>query len=608
MALDLEKDFKKYEPKIKGLLNDQKNAYFKSRCFTRLRDRYFRLLNSNDMSFNHSANRQVISGNNATQSKIAIPLVKERSLIREAVLKQNFRGEPLFSLEPTGATPTENANNAQDVLNSNLKSTNFRSKVLKVIFKDLAEFGASVCYTSWRQSKKTALKTVNTDFGPDRVETETVKKNAVNYCIHILDYFQNPEISDPEDSDYIGHIERISYGRFKAHYSQNKDFYIKSNVEKLLKRAATEAISDPNYHKKYEDDDTAQFNFPMDRVVIYSTCNIKGNEDNENFYYIEMIAGEIVRFQINPHDDDIRPYACLSFYPRREYWWGNSDSEFVLPHEQYTNLLMGMKADNALRSLQQYIFYGKNRIDTADWNNRRKNGGMIGVELKGNETLNQLLYQMQPYDNSLNTVDSIMREVKESQQRLTPRPDFTRAATQGGIKNSTATAAVILEEQGDVSEALILENVSYGIKTIGRNNLVILQQRLPDVFAIRPAATEAQKILEKNQILGNVEFFIETSLNKNKSSEMIRLQNVLTAIMNFKGSGDPAFQNLDVMPLVRKILKNADIGDVDEYIQAPALPQVPGAVPSNIMPGQETAGAALSLSAPQAQEGALNAA
>jgi hypothetical protein len=270
-----------------------------------------------------------------------------------------------------------------------------------------------------------------------------------------------------------------------------------------------------------------------------------------------------------------------------------------------------MKADNALRALQQYIFYEKGAIDVADWNNRHKNGGMVGIETKGNKNLNQLLYQVQPQDYSLQGTDAIMREIKESQQRLTPRPDFTRAATAGGIRNSTATAAVILDEQGDVAEAQILENFMFGLKKLAYNNIIIMQQRLGDEFAIRPSITEDQKILTKRQILGNFNFHVETSLNKNKASELLRLQNVLTAIMNFKGSGDAAFQTIDVAPLVRKILKNADIGDIDEYYAAPPTAQVEGAQPDALLQGQELAGGiGLEMAPPTTEqpEEALNAA
>jgi hypothetical protein len=79
-------------------------------------------------------------------------------------------------------------------------------------------------------------------------------------------------------------------------------------------------------------------------------------------------------------------------------------------------------------------------------------------------------------------------------------------------------------------------------------------------------------------------------------------------MMNFKGSQDPAFQTIDLTPLVRKVLKNADIGDVDEYFAAPPTAQVPGAVPDEMLPGQEQAGGiALDMSNQQPQNAeALN--
>jgi hypothetical protein len=321
-----------------------------------------------------------------------------------------------------------------------------------------------------------------------------------------------------------------------------------------------------------------------------------------------MIAGKITRFQENPHDDDMRPYAVFTFYPRREYWWGNSDAEFVLPHERFTNIIMGMKGDKALQSLMSYLFYEKGSIDPADWNNRFKNGGFIGVKPKANQNLSTLLHQVSFPDNAIQSTDSIMREVKENEQKVTPRPDLSRSAKSGGLQNTTATAASILDEQGDSLEAAILEDFTFGLKKLIENNVIMLQQRLSDVFAIRPKANEAEKVLEKAQIMGNVDFHIETSLNKNKASELLRLQNMLTAFMNYKGSQDPAMAQINLAPLVKKVLKHADIGDVEELMPDQPQQQLPGAVPSELLPGQEQAGAVQDLAQPQPQAGALDVA
>ena len=546
---------------------------------------------------------------NNFQSKVAFPIVKERTILREGIIRQNYRAEPVFTLEPTGGTTPEIATNGQDVLSQNLKTTKFKAKCFSKITKSVSDYGTAVAYTAWRENSKTAMKTIVTEFGVTREEVPiSNNKNAVNYNLHILDYFQDPNISDPDDSDYIGHIERTNLAKFKGSVNQASEVYIENNVKWVIKQAEKAALEDKYYHSQYDTKNKGESKFSLDRIIMYSTCNIKGNEDNQNFYYIEIVAGKIVRFQLNPHDNDMRPYAVFNFYPRAEYWWGNTDAEFVLPHERYTNLIMSMKADDALRSLQQYIFYRKGSIDTADWNNRRKNGGLIGIKDTTNTNLNQILYQWQPEDRSLQSTDAMMREVKESQQRMTPSPDFTRAAAAGGLRNTTATAANILEEQGDVLEAKILEDFNFGMEKLAENNIIMLQQRLPDAFAIRPKATEEQKRLTKEEILGNFNYNVQTSLNKNKASELMRIQNILTAFMNFKGSGDPAFQQLDIIPIIKKLLKFADVGDADELLPAPAQPQVPGAVPSIPIPGQDQGGAVQGLTQPNPQEGALNAA
>lgn len=607
MAIDLTKNFLKHEKELTQLLSQQKDDYYKSKCFERLRGRYFRLRDSIDMNFNSDTrNRSRNNTKNNFQSKIAFAIVKVRALLRDAIIRQNYRGNPFITLEAVGSTIQENAVNATDLLNQNFKTTKFRAKCFKWATKDVSEYGSSVIYTSWRESNKTAKKTVDTRLGIQREDVKTTKKNALNTTINILDFFMNPNITDPDDSDYIGHIERMNLAKFKGLMKMSPEVYIKKNVQWVIKQSELGSLDDQHYHTKYDRETKGERKFNLDRNIFYSTCNIKGNEDNQDYYYIEMVAGKIVRFQINPHDDDMRPYGVLTFYPRREYWWGNSDAEFVLPHEKYTNLIMSMKADNALRSQQQYFFYEKGSIDTADWNNRRKNGGMIGVNTKQGQNLSQILYQTQPKDFSLNETDSIMREVKENQQSLTPSPDLSRSAKSGGPQNVTATAALILEEQGDVSEALILENLNFGIEKVGENNTVMLQQRLADKFALRPKATEEQKILAKQEVLGNFGYNVQTSLNKNKASELLRLERMLTSIMNYKGTQDPVFQQLNVVPLVQKIIKAADIGDVEDILPTPQLPA--GGVPSQALLGQEQAGAAQDLTQPQTQEGALNAA
>ena len=78
--------------------------------------------------------------------------------------------------------------------------------------------------------------------------------------------------------------------------------------------------------------------------------------------------------------------------------------------------------------------------------------------------------------------------------------------------------------------------------------------------------------------------------------------------MNYKGSQDPAMAQINLAPLVKKVLKHADIGDVEELMPDQPQQQLPGAVPSELLPGQEQAGAVQDLAQPQPQAGALDVA
>ena len=337
---------------------------------------------------------------------------------------------------------------------------------------------------------------------------------------------------------------------------------------------------------------------------FYAQINIEGNEDDLNHYYIEMVGDKIIRIQHNPNDEDLVPYNVFLYYPRLEYWWGNTDSEFVIPHENFTNLIMGLKADRALNMLQQYIFHEKGVIDPTDWNNRLINGGLIPVDLKGGRELQKVLHQFRPQDDSLASTDSIMREVKESQQKMTPTPDFTRGAKAGGLRNQTATAALILEEQGDALESNILEQFNFSMEELARVQMTMLQQHLPDQFGLRPRPEQSMRILDKAQILGSFDYRVETALTRNRLNELQRLQNKITGTMNFRGTGDPTWQRVDMEQVARRWLQQADIGPVDELLPAGAPAQIPGAVPSMQMTGAELGGAATPAApaqTPQAQ-------
>jgi hypothetical protein len=565
--MDLVENFFSREKEITNMAIGDFENYRGSALFKRLINIYLTMKACNDLDFPGPNGKR-----NNFKSNIQIPLVKPRAILRNAILSQNFRGDPLITILKAGTTSLEQARNIQLWMNHNLRLTLFRERTFRQIKKSAAEYGTAVCYSMYYESTKKVMRTQMTPFGIDRVREVDENRVVLNYLINILDYFQDPEVAAHWASDYQGHIERIDLATLMARIKENPDVYIDKNVRKVIEKARKEDIL---INREYEiiEKEKPENHHKIDIIHIYHTLPIKDNEENQTKYYMEIVDDKIIRFQSELHDNDLVPYSIFTYYPREDAWYGNADSQFVLPHENFTHLIMNAKADNALRALQQYIFYGRGQIDPADWNNRRVNGGLIGVDLKDGMDIARLLYPYQFPDNSLQTTDSIMREIKESEQKLTPRPDFTRPGSKSGLlQNTTATAANILEEQGDVVEADLLEGFAYGLMEMARNDITIFQQHGPEAFEISPDPMKPTVKLHKAQILGDIGCRIETALTKNKTSELQRMENFFTWLQNARGTQDPALMRVNLEPIVKQILQKADVGEMEEiYPEQPPM-------------------------------------
>ena len=603
MSIDLVKKFGKYEKTITRHVCEWKETYYKSECYKKLTNRYDRLRASINMQFPTTYGRSSNRATNEFISKVAFPLVRERYLFRRAVIKRNYRPDPLITIVPTGNTPIENAINLQDVLNLNYKATRFRETAFEKLVDDVSRFGAGVCYGAFERSSRQIKRTQMTPFGPMQKTVPEARALCQNHAIHILNYFQNPHCNDPEYSDIRGFIDHISVAELKNLVVSHPDNYIRENLEKVIKEAKTSSLRDENYH--YDDKEKKDFSRSgIDLVRVWCKLPIEDNEDDDATYYLEMVGDIIIRFQDNPNDEDICNLTILKIRNNQNYWWGNTDPEDVMPHENFFSLFMNIKADSAIKQLERYIFYPKNAIDTADINNRHVNNGWVGVDVKPGMTLNNMIAEYQGQDRSLQASDWMVREVKESAQKMSTRPDFLRSGNKGGMANNTATAASMLDQVGDYLEEDMLEIFSHGLGLNGRKDAILLIQNLGELIAIRPDPKAMQREIWKEEIIGQYAFTAESSLQKSTIGESIRLQNVLTGMINFMGTGLPVFQGINPIPIVKNWIKKLDVGDVDIIYPDQNQMAQPGYQPSALTPGQENAGAVQELVSPP-EAGAL---
>lgn len=549
-----EKDFNSKQKQILDYLLLRENDYFQSDAFEKLKTRSKRALDSFNMKFNTV---------NQTISKIAFPLVKERQLLQRAIAKANFKANPLITLIATNETNQENAENMSDVLNLNLKNTFFRYKAFEPIINRCSIYGVGVMFQSFVNDQSMHYKTVKTDFGIDRVKVPRNTKNVVHSTIHHLNYFQDSNALTAEESNFQGHIDEIRLSDLRQMVEDDNNIYIKKNVKFVIEESKKNGMENDNYYSANLHDENSQ---KMHLVRYYTTLDIKGNEGDSAKYYIERVGNKIIRFQEEIYDDGISPYTIFLFDKHQTYWWGNANSEYVRPHENYSNLLYGVMGDNAIQSSQRFRFYDPEHISGKALNNHSINNGWIPVDLKATRGMNDIVTQFQAQDNSLNSAQFIMQAIQQSAQTMSTNIDLSRSAGQGGLQNKTATAAGIIQGQSDLLQNDLLETFGFSLSSMGRKDTIMLQQFLGDFIRIRPDIKQESKVLEKENILGDFDYIVKTSAQSNNIMEATRIQNAVTQLINMANSGRPEFQNMKLLEATRDWIKTLDIGEPDKIL------------------------------------------
>lgn len=593
--IDLVANFSKHEKVIARYVRERVDYYFKHpKCYPGLKTRIQRLNASWDMQI--AAPKTNTMRNSSQQQFLAqlnYPLVKQQMLTRRAIFSNNFRSDPIFSLRAIGNTPEENAINMQDLLQGNNEQIQFRQKFLMPSINQVCRWGVNVAYVEYDQNQEFAWRTIADPILGSKRLYGPVKstKNAVVCPIDPLNYFQNPDIPDSDQSPYRGHIDRWRMSQFINRVKNAPDVYIKENIEKVLKDVKKSNHLEDYYYDQQKGNGRHDYDKIMINDIIRGQfqIHIDGNEDDCTYYYIEMIGDTIVRFQDNPYDLNLNQYVVLTCEPRWDYWWGNTPAEYSIANENSLNMLLGVSLENTLESMRHYIFYNKNAIDPMLWQ-RAGSNAKIPVDVNKDVALNNIFFTYQVPDNSSQLVGQAYARILENDQRLASRPDLNRPTAMGGPSNKTATAALEMANKGDMMDADILEQYASRLELVGRAEVIILQQFLGNMgpIMIRPSNQQRTRTITKAGITGNFGFDMETALQKSYQGEMLRYQNVITWLLNLVNSGLPVQPNFE--PLIKQVLKMGQFMKLDQVLPEGQMMNQPGYVPSANIPGQELAG------------------
>jgi len=579
MAIDIETNWKDKEKEITTFCNENVDRYFGSSCYSTIKKNCLGIRKSRDLEFSNTPLMEI---------SIGIPWVLPVILIRRAIISQAFRPDYLFYVKPEGSTPYENAKRMEEILNVNINATRFRETTLAKTIDSLASYGNAVIFSEINSSTKKVPRTVADANGMImRTDLQKVKTNAVNKYVHVLDYGQDPDVAQPEDSSYQFFIDRQYFYKLWVHYLNHKEQYDEKAMEWLAEMAKKTNLTNQYYHNNIGLNAHTQQQQPsglVDLVRMYSTLPVSGNENDDNDYEITMASNRILSITKNNNEEEKRMLTVISYYPREDSWAGINEAMIIRNHENIANVILAIKANNAIQSMDSKIFYPENiGIDSK----MIESGKYIPYTQRQNEDIRKLLFQFQPVDQSVPVTDSFMGDLRENVQELSPKPDFTRTPKAGGMGNQAAAAINMVSSMQNTKESDILERISFGIKNIGVCNYLLLQQYLENTFQYRPAqATEPIEIF-KDQILGDMNVEVATALTENKLIRLQNLQNNLTFFLNAMSSGHPDLQKVPLMPIIKEIIHYTDIGGEKEMLDVlnqqmqqpfrtePAVPGVP---------------------------------
>jgi hypothetical protein len=84
------------------------------------------------------------------------------------------------------------------------------------------------------------------------------------------------------------------------------------------------------------------------------------------------------------------------------------------------------------------------------------------------------------------------------------------------------------------------------------------------------------RTIELKDILGDYVYNVETSLATNTLGEVQRLTNVITMLLNWKGTGNPSFANIDqgITKLAREIIRKNNLPNINPEEMFPDQPMM----------------------------------
>lgn len=512
----------------------------------------------------------------AWMSNVVMPLVREAYISRRASLSAAFDRSKLVNLRPGPGGVYQRAKNMENVLHSVLENMQYHMNVLEKAILVASRYGTCPVVSHFHVRDNIVTKTEAIYQGGQLVDIAPVRMRSAEKGVRCSvlnpkNYGQHPGIADYKLSPYNYYHSNPFIYEIINDTKKYPDFYLKENVLKLIKKAKDEELHSEYYHHDNSDKGGADVTVKTAPITHwYGKLLCKGNQDDQKEYYVQFSTNinKVIGIGINDNDYGARPIDIFNVEDRHDRHCGSSDAEGQVPMENALKLMLNIYTDSALQQLRSFVMYDNSNhsFSTADINEASSNNGFLGIDLRGNRRLGDVIQQVQFGGVNTHALETAMAQVKESSQRTKSTGDFVRSPTQGGLQNKTAEASRIIANQANTSESYYLRTFSYGFIRQMTTVTRMLQQRLGRYIQIQ-GENKSPIVLAKEAILGEMIPYAAMNLSNDQIERSQRLHNFISAVQNFKVTGDPSWERFKLAPVIREWsetnLANSNV-DIDQ--------------------------------------------
>ena len=537
----------KYVKTIQSAALDRYNTYFSNdTCYRGLKNRCQVIDNAIDLRFPQ---------NEAFISEIAPPVVRKDYYETNAFLVKYFENDPLVRLDSCGGTPQSNAENAQAVLMGNFTNTRFREECLMWAFDNMARYGTAVVFSQFNPTYRgTGLQTSYSKGGASpypRIPT-VGRKAVVNYSIHPLNYFQDPMGNSIGQSFYCGFIDQWYVSDLFKY--QGDPHYIQNNLAEVIrecKKGQTDQFWYAGGLAEVKDHTRATIN----PIRMFMLLNFDGNEQDTTVYYCEIVNNTLIRCEPNDTDYGIIPLNTGVYFPRPDVWWGNCSVDMKIPFQNIKNWIINASVEGTMKQMDRMVLVRRGGgLNVADINNRHQFGGVVFYD--GMEDPQRLIHPVQFQNTAGTDLDWLNREINQMVQESSPVVNLQNRYNEGGLNNGTLGAAQMIAGIGEVMFNFTMRHVGYFIERISETNLNLLIQNLSDSIPVKRSPTQNEEQLAKQNVLGEFLYKSYSSMLVNEKSDRVDKSNMINQVLNWKGTGNPAFQGINEKELVKQWLRS----------------------------------------------------